>query len=134
MATTSRKKKSVKKEVIEEVVEVPTIVEATPAVVDEVKKEFLSADEHRIVETQPLLIENAKLLMACEEQNLKVLTLEFELLDMKIKKQKVVVAERHRAWEAAKARYDIIIGGISKNHGLATEKFSYKNDTGEIIL
>jgi 2-polyprenyl-6-methoxyphenol hydroxylase-like FAD-dependent oxidoreductase len=94
-----------------------------------VEEKILSPDEHRAVEKMPLVIENAKLLMALEEQALKNMLLELRLLEQKIEKQKIIVSERHSRYNSEKERYGLVIGDIMKSHKLDSEKFSYNNDT-----
>lgn len=108
-------------------VKIEEVIEVKPSMI-------LSHDEHLKVETSPLEVENAKLLMAIEEQSLVTLMLEFKLLEIKIEKQKNRVAECNHKYTQAKTRHAGIIGEIIKNHGLNSEKFSYNNNTGEIIL
>lgn len=94
----------------------------------------LTHHEHLMVETSPLAVENAKLLMAVEEQSLANMQLELKLLEAKIASQKAKVVECHNKYNNEKAKHALIIGQIIQNHGLNSEKFSYNNDTGEIIL
>lgn len=106
---------------------------------DQIKQEekpsmVLSHHEHLLVETSPLAVENAKLLMAVEEQSLANMLLEQKLLEAKIQSQKQRVMDCHSKYNSEKTKHAAIIGEIIKNHGLKSEKFSYNNDTGEIIL
>lgn len=100
----------------------------------ESKGKFLSQDELIKVETIPLEVENAKLIMALEEQSLQNMVLELKYLEQKIEKQKNKVGECHSRYLNAKAKHSAIVGEIIKNHSLESEKFSYNNSTGEIIL
>lgn len=100
---------------------------------EEVKSMVLSNHELLQVETSPLMVENSKLLMALEEQALANMILELKLLSSKIDKQKSRVAECGARHNHEKLKYDSTIAGIMENHGLKNAKFSYNNNTGEII-
>lgn len=97
------------------------------------EKKILTNQELIKVETTPLEVENSKLLMAVEEQNLRNLLLEQKLLESKIEKQKQSVERAHAKYAQSKQKYESIIGGIMQNHGLSSEKFGYNSETGEII-
>jgi hypothetical protein len=105
-----------------------------PVVIEEEKKNILSHDEHIAVETRPLQVQNAKLLMAIEEQSLANMILELKLLEQKIEKQRNKVGECSLKYSQEKSLYAAIVSDIMKNHGLKDEKFSYNNNTCEIIL
>jgi hypothetical protein len=114
MATTKREKK---KE--------PEIVEPSD--------KFLSPDDHRQVLVLPKIIENAQLLSAVEEQNLRNYLLELELLKIKIEKQKEVVAQKHHIYESEKKKYNHIMNDITTKYELKGKGFSYDNESGKII-
>ena len=101
---------------------------------EEIVSNVLTNSELLKVETSPLQIQNARLLMAVEEQALANMNLELRLLTQKIEKQKQVVADFARKYTEEKQRYDSVIAQIMKNHGLTSEKFGYNSETGEIIL
>ena len=94
----------------------------------------LTNSELLLVETSPLQVENARLLCAVEEQSLANMIAEKKLLEMAIDKQKERVAQLHAKYESEKRRHGGIIGEIMKNHNITSDKFSYNNETGEIIL
>jgi hypothetical protein len=103
-------------------------------VVEESSKKILSQQEQIAVQVSPLEVQNAKLLMAIEEQALKNMVLELEMLSLKIDKQKARVGTLANKYESAKAIYTGTMSDIMKNHGLPSDKFSYNTNTGEIIL
>jgi hypothetical protein len=102
-------------------------------VVEEAKK-VLTHEEQIVVQTSPLEVKNAQLLMALEEQSLANLKLEYKLMEAKIEKQVARVQTLAHKYEAAKKEYEGVISNIMTNHGLPSEKFSYNVNTGEIIL
>lgn len=108
--------------------------EAKKVIKEEPKALVLSHDEHLKVETLPIQIENARLLLAVEEQSLVNMLLEAKILEAKIQKQKEIIGQCHLKYNQEKKRHSEIIGQIMKNHSLESDKFSYNNETGEIIL
>lgn len=94
----------------------------------------LTHDEHLAVETLPMIVENAKLLMAVEEQSLVNMILELKLLEAKIVSQKQKVSECNARYTAAKSKHQTIVSQIIAKHDLKTDSLSYNNNTREIIL
>lgn len=128
MATTTRKKKE------KIVVEVKEGVKLPPLPVeDEVVKETLEPEHLKNLEVFSRDIENASLSMAVSEQELQNMILSLENLQLKIEKQKIVVANRGQKYEVAKQKYTNYKKQIWPQYGLKeTESMSYDIHTGEI--
>ena len=94
---------------------------------------ILNDSELRTIEVSVLETQNAKLIMGNEEQVLRNYLLEFELLKVKIEKQKTVVADRDVRYKNKSQSYDTTMKGICEKYDVNKSKFGYNPDTGEII-
>jgi hypothetical protein len=96
------------------------------------EKDFLDPDHLRSLEVISRDIENAKLTMALEEQALANMTLQLEILQNKIEKQKLFVSSKAQKFELAKQKYvnfkkDIWpMYGLSESQPLAYDPLSGK--------
>lgn len=109
----------------------------TEAIESEEKKEFpdsLASPHLLALETMSRDIEMAKLRASVEEQSLKNMTLELQLLSNKIEKQKVVVQTKSNDYEAQKKKFQEYKRqlwpqyGFNENAGLG-----YDPVTGKIV-
>jgi len=132
MATTSRKREKVKKDFK------PKVELLALPIEEEVKspevREFLEAEHLKNLEVFGLEIENAKLLMALEEQALVNLQLSLENLQSKIESQKVLVGNKAQKYELAKQKYVNYKKQIWPIYGLnENEPMSYDRNSGKIV-
>lgn len=127
MKSTRRKrptKKSIETPIIEVSPETPIEIE-TPT--------RLHADHLRQLEIGQRDVDNARLLMATEEQALRNLLLEHELIRHKIEKQRILVATQSQSYETTKKSFERLkaeiwpLYGFERNEGLG-----YNPETGEI--
>jgi hypothetical protein len=126
MAKTKMKKQ---KEVAisEEVVHLEPVKQAT-------ESEFLAPEHLLILEVGQREIENARLKMALEEQNLRGYILEQHLLANKIEKQKQVVQSLSKAYEAEKEKFITQQKNIWPMYGLELDKgLGYDSISGKIV-
>jgi CO dehydrogenase/acetyl-CoA synthase delta subunit len=98
-------------------------------VIEEVVKEKkLSESEMRQIEVKVLEIENAKLNAINNEQVLRNLALELEVMKNNIEKQKQKTQLAHTQYENTKKQYDVLLKEVSLRYNIIGEKFSYKQD------
>jgi hypothetical protein len=127
MATNSRRKA---KEIIEDV------AVDTGIVLTEAKVEKLSSDDLLKCETLSRDITNSRLLMNLEEQSLRNMILESELLKNKIEKQRLLVREKAESYENEKKMYRLYVEDMWARYGFDPNSTSvgYNDTTGEIIV
>lgn len=124
MATTNRRKKIDIPE--QQVIEVEEIVPE--------KKEFLSPDHLRQLETIDRDIQIAKLSMAVEEQALKNLILEYNILQTKIEKQKILLMEKSKFYDNQRVMFTNFKKELWPQYGLGEASgLGYDPNTGKII-
>lgn len=129
MATTTRKKELRKPKT--EVTKQKENVE-TPAEIPS-EKDFLNPEHLRMLEVISRDIENAKLTMALEEQALVNMTLQLEILQNKIEKQKLFVSSKAQRFELAKQKYISFKKDIWPMYGLDESKpMAYDPSSGKI--
>lgn len=120
----STKKKKVKEEEVKEVI-------------IEKKEEFPSslASDHLLqLETKSRDIENAKLLMALEEQSLRNMSLELIILQRKVEDQKKLVKEKAVYYDNMVKQFKQIKSELWPQYGFKLEEgLGYNPETGEII-
>ncbi len=116
MATTSRKKKPIPEKKPEVTKELPKEVQDGQA------KEYLDAEHLKNLEIMARDLENAKLTMAVEEQNLQNLLLSLELLHNKIEKQKQAVSVKASKYESVKVRFSSFKKNIWPLYGLKEDE------------
>lgn len=108
-------------------------VEKVEEKIDVIIPESLHPDHLLKIETSQRDIENAKLLMAVEEQTLRNLHLEFELLKNKIEKQSQLVSHCSQKYELQKTKFFNYKKEIWPLYGLSiNEGLSYDPITGLI--
>ena len=95
---------------------------------------ILEPSDHRTLLIAPKDLENARLLLAVEEQNLRNIKLEIDLLVLKHEKQKAQVAKLDQEYKLELQRYNKTVEEISSKYGIKGEKISYDNDSGTIIV
>lgn len=86
------------------------------------------------LETMSRDIENAKLLMALEEQALRNMQLENALMIVKIERQKAALAAKAGQYEASKQKFETIKKEIWPRYGFSeTDGLGYDTLTGKIV-
>ena len=99
------------------------------------KKEYLEHDHLKNLEVISRDVENAKLSMAVEEQSLANMELEKKLLDVKIEKQKILVASKAQRYETMKQKYVSYKKEIWPLYGLKeNEPMGYDPLSGRIVV
>ena len=129
---TNRKRKRME---VLEVSEKASAVEAPKQkeIIEEEVKNFLSADDFRLVETVYRDVDNYKLKIHVEEQALKNMYLELAILDLKIVKQRMTVKHASDSYENKKESYKKMVLGMIKKYNIDdNDRFSYDPETGEI--
>ncbi len=97
-------------------------------------EKFFAPEHLRKIETSLLEIENKKLLMAVEEQNLANMNLTMEILKSRIEKQRQVVHARAVEYEAAKKIYADFKKDVFPSYGIENrETVEYDSNTGRIF-
>lgn len=97
-------------------------------------KNFLAPEHLLQIEVGQRDIENSRLLMAVEEQSLKNMTLELEILTQKIEKQKIVLRQRQFAYDNMVKQFRKLKGDLWPVYGLKDEEgMGYNPTTGEIV-
>jgi len=129
MASTStkREKKLVSKELVEQMqlIEEPAQPE---------RKEFLHPDHLRQLETLDRDVEIAKLQMAVEEQSLRNMVLEHNLLLSKIEKQKLALMEKAKSYDTIKAGFTNFKKDLWPQYGFnEADGLGYNPNTGKIV-
>lgn len=99
----------------------------------EEKTLMLSESEMRVIENSINDITTSSLRMAAEEQAHRNLKLELELLEIKIEKKKILVADENARLEKRKAIYNKLIKDICEKYNISNTKFGYNPESGEII-
>lgn len=129
MATTTRKNKT---QPTPKQQHLASLKEGPVAVIE--KKEFLDEYHLRMLEVSTRDIDNARLLMACEEQALENLTLKLQILSTNIEKQKQNVKAVANSYENAKAKYTAYKKEIWPLYGLKEDEgLGYDSQSGQII-
>jgi len=100
-------------------------------VVEEFKT--LSQDHLRKLETGSRDVDNAKLLMAIEEQSLVNTILKSELITLAMAKQREIVKSKAAEYELAKKRYETLKKEVFVTYSLPGDNFGYDTDTGRIV-
>lgn len=117
MATTNRRKKTEVKEEIKQI-EVPKV---------------LHADHLRQLEVVSRDVENARLLMSIEEQSLKNITLELELMKIKLDRQKQNLGQAASNYNNSVLAFKKLKSDMWPLYGLKLEDgLGYDPNTGEI--
>jgi len=125
MTSTKRRSKEVEKKEIK--------VDNTSPVIEESTSKFLEPNDLRFLETLGRDVENSKLLMALEEQSLTNMSLQLENLQLKIEKQRHVIASRSQGYEASKGKFISFKKEIWPKYGLSEEaRMGYDPISGEI--
>lgn len=125
MATTSRRKKNAQGHNTEEKVQQEVVLK---------DKKFLEAPHLLQIETSGRDVENKKLLMAVEEQNLKNLLLERQLLDAKIEKLKIVLNERAKDYSMEVEKFKQLKRSLWAMYGFKEDEgMGYNPLTGELV-
>ena len=127
MAKTKKDKKSV---LIKEIVqEMPIELEQTGPM------EYLTPGDLLKCETLSRDILNHKLTMNLEEQNLRNMLLEIELLKNRAEKQKTVLIEKSKLYENSKRAYNSYVGEMWPRYGIDPTQSSlgYDDQTGKIV-
>lgn len=98
-------------------------------------EQYLSPDDLLKCETLTRDITNAKLAMHLEEQALRNMLLESELLKIKIEKQKELLALKSSLYDRSKNIYNSYVGEMWPKYGIdpQAEKIGYDDTTGKII-
>jgi hypothetical protein len=123
MATTRKPRQRKAKE---EVVKVEKKVEVFP--------EVLNSEHLLALETMSRDLENAKLLMALEEQSLANMELKLKILSDSIIKQRAVVREKAERYEGEKKKYTSYKKQIWPLYGFKEEEgLGYDPLTGNIV-
>lgn len=124
MATT-RKRPESKIKMIKEVEVIPPV--------REVEINFLMPEDLKCLEVFGRDVENAKLLMALEEQSLANMLLQFELLQNKIEKQRILVSTKAKNYQNSAEKFIAYKKEIWPKYGLAEQQqMGYDPISGEI--
>ena len=124
MASTTRRKITIKEEIKPE----PEVVSATPSF-----PEVLAAEHLLQLEVKSRDIENAKLLMAVEEQSLKNMLLEQQILQQKVEKQKLLLQQRAIYYDNMAKQFRQLKAELWPQYGFSSEEgLGYDPATGEI--
>lgn len=97
------------------------------------KEKKLDITDHIGLEKLPLEVERVRLTMAVEEQSLRNMVLESQLLTEKIEKQKRVVANLGTVYENKKSGLLKFRQELFEKYGIKDEQLSYDNNTGIIV-
>lgn len=127
MATTSkpRKKRKVAKKVTKNVIKKTT----SKKILDHLELEDL-----RQLENLSKDVHASRLEMNVEEQSLRNMSLEYQLMEHKIAKQKQAVSQKALMFEQRKEKYRTYKESISPKYGLKNgEGLGYDPDTGKIV-
>lgn len=97
--------------------------------------EYLSPQDLLKCETLSRDIQNSKLAMGVEEQYLKNLLLESELLKFRIEKQKMQLLEKSKLYEGSKLIYNSYVAEMWPRYGIDKDATSvgYDDITGKIV-
>ena len=136
MATTTRRRKRVRKEDLKqdkELVKAKKVVQAKSVSKGEYPT-HLSLEDLRQIENLSKDVVIAKAFMSTEEQALRNMSLEGQLLAVKIEKQRELVQHKSTFFEQKKEKYAEYKKSINPKYGLeAEENLGYNPDTGEIV-
>ena len=132
MATTARKKKEVKV-ALKEGIKLPPLPMEEEEEVDPKSKEFLDPSHLMQVEVMGRDIINAELNMALEEQHLSNMLLSLELLQIKIEKQRILLASKDQKYKISVEKFTNYKKEIWPEYGLnISEPMGYDPISGEI--
>lgn len=99
----------------------------------ESEEKFLSPDHLLGLEVGTRDIENAKLNMALEEQNLQNMLLTEVILKSRIEKQKQLLQSKAKEYEISKEKYQKLKVALFQEYNLDGDKFGYDTQTGLLI-
>jgi len=139
MATTTRRKKRVKPaESVDKIIEKPIDKVSKVSKKKSSKKSspitHLEIEDLRQIENLSKDVVIAKAYMSNEEQYLRNMNLELQLLSIKIEKQRDVVQQKSNFFEQKKAKYAEYKKNINPKYGLEPDvNLGYNPETGEII-
>lgn len=102
-------------------------------IVQESEEKALSPAHLLEIETLQRDVQNAKLLMALEEQSLQNMILTESLLKLKIEKQKTLVQFKAKEHELAKEKYNSLKASMFTEYNLTGDNFGYDTKTGKIV-
>lgn len=101
---------------------------------DSDNREFLHPSHLLLLEVSQRDIENAKLRMATEEQALRNMILEGQLLNIKIEKQKQLLQSLSRAFESEKEKFTSHKKDIWPQYGFKEDEgLGYDSISGKIV-
>jgi len=136
MATTTRRRtRTTKKKTLSSPARNPGSKKTAKKVVS--KKDaptHLSSEDLRQIENLSKDVIIAKAFMATEEQALRNLNLELQLMTVKIEKQRELVQNKAQYFEQKKAKYADYMANMNPKYGLNPEdSLGYNPDSGELI-
>lgn len=97
------------------------------------EEKYLSMDHLMQLETVSRDVENSKLNMALEEQNLQNMILTEVILKSRIERQKQLLQSKSKEYEIAKEKYQKLKLSMFQEYNLEGDNFGYDTKNGLII-